>query len=98
MTTKKVYVELFAHETIVQKCVLVVEVPADCDDSEIMAFSAVGLDSEAVQQGADPCWEETGKTYGYEIQDDVKIESGVPDDEEAHVVLERDENGKLAGS
>jgi hypothetical protein len=87
---------MFSDETIVHTCSLVVEVPADCGDDELQEFGAVALESKLIQQSGYPSWEETNKSYGFEIQDYLIIEEA-PDHEEADLTLVRDEDGSLVG-
>jgi hypothetical protein len=91
---KKVFVDLRAHEMVRQIRRIVVEVPFDCEDEEIRQLSGCTLDYLAVEQDCDAPWEvEDGDVY--DVSDRVDVETGVPENVEADLVLVRNECGKL---
>ncbi len=92
--TKRVFVDLWANETLVQKRRIVVEVPTDCDDKEIKEVGGLTLSEIADEQCVDAHWE-TDYPDDFDVQDCINIEDGVPEHLEADLVLVQSEDGNL---
>lgn len=92
--TRRVFVDLWANETLLQKRRIVVEVPSDCDDEEIKELGGDTLDGIAVGLRIDACWE-TEDAESFEVLEDISIEEGVPEHLEADLVFVRNQDGFL---
>jgi hypothetical protein len=90
---KKLCVDLLAHETLLQKRQIVVQVPSDCDPEEIKELTVDELDYLADQFQCDSYWE-TEDRYGVEPFD-VDVEVCKLDGAEADLTFARNERGEL---
>ena len=91
---KKVFVDIWAHETVLQKRRIFVEVPFDCDKDEIRELTGNTIDCLAGQQLCDAPWE-TEDSESFEVLDEVSVVGGVPDNVEADLTLVRNESDEL---
>jgi len=69
----KYVVELFATQTEVSVRRLVVEIPADCTESEIESLGSETLDRLVTENGSDAAWEFQEYQSDFEIQTDIRI-------------------------
>jgi hypothetical protein len=90
---KKLCVDLWAYETLLQKRQLVVDVPSDCESDEIKELTVDELDYLADQFQCDSYWE-TEDRYGVEPFD-VDVEVCKCDGVEADLTFARNERGEL---
>jgi hypothetical protein len=93
-TPKRVFMNLWALETLQRKRRLVVEVPAECNTDDLQELSGVTLDQWAIAASADPEWE-YGDVDGFEVEEIIYVEDGVPDHLTSDLILIRDEAGRL---
>ena len=91
---KKVFVDLWAHEKVLLKRRIVVEVPMDCDEEEVADTSGYTLDRLVNEQLCDASWEREGSEY-FEVLDEVHVEGGVPKHIDADVTFVRHNSGNL---
>lgn len=90
-STKRLFVDLWAHETLVQQKRMVIEVPADCGIDELSDLDGTTLDEWTGMQ----CDWETEYSDAFEVLEEIDFEDGVPEHLETDLVLVRAENGDL---
>lgn len=91
---KRVFIDLWALETLQKKRRLVVELPADHDTDDLQELSGVTLDQWANAADADLEWEHEA-VEGIEVEETIHVVDGVPEHLEPDLVLMRDETGRL---
>ncbi len=92
--SRRVFVDLWAHETLLQKRRIVVEVPSDCTDDEVNELEGSALDDWANDEQVDSLYETEGPD-DFQVLESITVESGVPEHVESDLVLVRDTDGWL---
>ncbi len=92
--TRRVFVDLWAHETLLQKRRVVIEVPSDCTNEELKRIGGNALDDWANAEQVDSQYE-TEEPDEFQVLESITVESGVPDHLDSDLVFERDENHGL---
>lgn len=86
--TRRVFVDLWAHETLLQRRRIVLEVPADCTVEEIEHLGGITLDDWANAEGVDS-WYETEEHEDFDVLGEISVEAGVPDHLDSDLMLVR---------
>ncbi len=86
--TRRVFVDLWANETLLQRRRVVLEIPADCSDSELESVGGITLDDMANAQQVES-WYETEEADDFDVLDGISVEVGVPEHIESDLVLVR---------
>lgn len=86
--SQRVFVEIWALETLLQRRRLVLEVPSNCSVEEIERIGGIIFDDWANAEGVDS-WYETEDHEDFEVLDQISVEAGVPDHLDSDLVLVR---------
>lgn len=90
--TRRVYVDLWAYETMLQKRRLVVEIPMDCTESDLKTFNSKQLSAWADEQAVDKDFE-YHDIFDLDVLNRITVEGEVPEDIESDLVVTRREDG-----
>lgn len=88
--SRRVFVDLWAHETLLQKRRIIVEVPSDCTDDELNELEGRAFDDWANAEQIDSHYE-IEEPDEFQVLETITVEPGVPDHLESDLVLNRDE-------
>lgn len=91
---RRVFADLWAHQTLLQRRRIVLEVPADCTDEELIELGGSALDDWANAEQIDSQYE-TEEPDEFQVLESITVEPGVPDHLDSDLMLVRDENHSL---